>query len=285
MTSNKTLVAAVTGAGRGLGRELALGLAAKNYRVFGTATSQAEIDALRQASDGAVLLSLCDITDESAVKRWTQSVVSETGGELDLLINNAGILSPGPVEFVPLDEVRREFEVNVIGSLSVINSFLPALRNARGRIVQISTITARLPLPFNGPSGASKAAIEAFATVYRAELKPFGVDVVIVAPGNLRTTGSMTTAAALAKFSKEMTPEQRELYGEKFDKFAAGFNAMQSNGLDSVNAANQIIAISEQTPAPAYATVGPDAEQFIQVVREKSDAELDTFRLELLGLN
>ena len=285
MTSNKTLVAAVTGAGRGLGRELALGLAAKNYRVFGTSRSQAEIDALRQASDGAVLLSLCDITDEPAVKRWTHSVVSETGGELDLLINNAGILSPGPVEFVPLDEVRREFEVNVIASLSVINNFLPALRNARGRIVQISTITARLPLPFNGPSGASKAAIEAFATVYRAELKPFGVDVVIVAPGNLRTTGSVTTAAALAKFSKEMTPEQRELYGEKFDKFAAEFNAMQSNGLDPVNAANRIIAISEQTPAPTYATVGPDAEQFIQVVREKSDAEQDTFRLELLGLN
>jgi NAD(P)-dependent dehydrogenase (short-subunit alcohol dehydrogenase family) len=93
---------------------------------------------------------------------------------LDLLINNAGILTPGPIEVLPLDAIRREFDVNVFGALSVINAFLPALRKARGRIVQVSTWTASVPLPFNGPSGASKAAMEVFSAVYRAELKSSG---------------------------------------------------------------------------------------------------------------
>jgi NAD(P)-dependent dehydrogenase (short-subunit alcohol dehydrogenase family) len=144
--------AAVTGAGGGLGRETALGLGAKGYRVFGTALKPAEIADLREASSGAVALTVCDITDESAVKSWAREVGSQTGGGLDLLIQNAGILTPGPLEVLPLEAIRREFDVNVFGALAVTNAFLPALRQRRGRIVYISTWTASLPLPFNGPS-------------------------------------------------------------------------------------------------------------------------------------
>ena len=115
---------------------------------------------------------------------------AQTDGGLNLLVSNAGILTPGPIETLPLDFIRREFEVNVFGALSVVNAFLPALRKARGRIVQVSTWTAHLPLPFNGPSGASKAAMEVFATVYREELKRFGIDVVV----------------AVAEWNAEMTP-------------------------------------------------------------------------------
>src|SRR5204862_7384911 len=136
-------------------------------------------------------------------------------------INNAGILTPGPIEVVPLDAIRREFDVNVFGALSLINSFLPALRKARGRIVQVSTWTASVPLPFNGPSGASKAAMEVFATVYRAELKRFGIDVVVALAGNMKTGGPEKTAAALARIASGMTPEQRDLYGQAFEAFAA----------------------------------------------------------------
>src|SRR5947208_2270307 len=81
-----------------------------------------------------------------------------------------------------------------------------------GRIVQIRTWTAHLPLPFNGPSGASKAAMEVLATVYRAELRRFGIDVVIAAAGNMRTGGPAKTAAALSSVAERMTPDQRELY-------------------------------------------------------------------------
>jgi len=285
VTNANQRTVAVTGAGGGLGRDIALGLAAKNYRVFGTAFKSEEIEDFKRASSGAVTLTVCDITDAVAVKSWAGEVATHIGSSLDLLINNAGILTPGPLEILPLDAIRHEFEVNVFGALSVMNAFLPALRKAHGRIVQISTWTASLPLPFNGPSGASKAATEVFAAVYRAELKHLGVDVVVAPAGNMRTGGPAKTAAALARVADGMTPEQRELYGQTFATFASGLNAMQNSGLDSVSAANRVIEIAEQVPAPSRAPVGEDAEEMLRFVREKSDAEQDALRLQIVGLS
>jgi NAD(P)-dependent dehydrogenase (short-subunit alcohol dehydrogenase family) len=278
--------AAVTGAGSGLGRDIALGLAAKGYHVFGTALNPQEVSDLQKASDGRVALSVCDITDEKAVNQWVGRVsagLRESG--LDLLISNAGILTPGPLEILPLAAIKREFEVNVFGGLAVINAFLPALRKARGRIVQIGAMTGRFPIPFNGPSSASKATLEAFADIYRAELKPFGIDFVIAQAGNLLTGGPAKTAAALKRVSDSMTPDQRKLYGNAFDTFAAALNKMQGSGLPSVDAAQRVIELAEQKPAPTRAPVGGDAEKILQLVREKSDAELDVLRLQLVGLN
>src|ERR1700722_5624742 len=221
--------AAVTGAGGGLGRDIALGLAAKGYVVFGTAMSVAEVQDLKDASGGRVSLAVCDMTKEESVKAWAAGVSDALGDSgLDILINNAGILTPGPIEVLPLEAIRREFDVNVFGALSVINSFLPALRKARGRIVQVSPWTASVPLPFNGPSGASKAAMEAFSAVYRAELKASGIDFVVAAAGNMRTGGPAKTAAALTRVADAMTPQQRELYGQAFETFATKLNTMQS---------------------------------------------------------
>jgi NAD(P)-dependent dehydrogenase (short-subunit alcohol dehydrogenase family) len=277
--------AAITGAGGGLGRDIALGLAAKGNIVFGTAMSPTEVQDLRDASGGRVSLTVCDITKEQAVKAWAGGVSDALGGGgLDLLISNAGILTPGPIETLPLDAIRHEFEVNVFGALSVMNAFLPALRKARGRIVQVSTWTASVPLPFNGPSGASKAAMEAFAAVYRAELKRFGVDVVVAAAGNMRTGGPAKTAAALTRVVDGLTSEQRELYGQAFETFATTLNDMQSSGLDSLSAAKRVIELAEQMPAPSRAPVGPDAEEMLRAAREKSDVEQDALRLQLVGL-
>ena len=279
--------AAVTGAGSGLGRDIALGLAEKGYAVFGTAMTQAEVKDLKDASGGRVSLAVCNITNEQDVKTWARDVSAALGGDhgLDLLISNAGILTPGPLEVLPLEAIRREFDVNVFGALSVMNAFLPALRKARGRIVQISTWTASLPLPFNGPSGASKAAMEVFATVYRAELKRFGIDVVIAAAGNMRTGGPEKTAAALSRVADKMTAEQRELYGQTFGAFTAALNGMQGSGLDSPSAARRVIELAEQVPAPSIAPVGADADDILRFVREKSDAELDALRLQLVGID
>jgi NAD(P)-dependent dehydrogenase (short-subunit alcohol dehydrogenase family) len=279
--------AAITGAGSGLGRDIALGLAEKGYAVFGTGMTEAEIEDLKTASGGRVSLALCDITKEAEVKAWAASVSAALGEGrgLDVLISNAGILTPGPLELLPLAAIRREFDVNVFGALSVMTSFLPALRKARGRIVQVSTWTAHLPLPFNGPSGASKAAMEVLSTVYRAELKHLGVDVVIAAAGNMRTGGPAKTAAALSRVSDAMTPEQRALYGKTFGAFTTALNDMQGSGIDSVSAARRVIELAEQTPAPSVEPVGPDAADILRIVREKSDAEQDALRLQLAGLS
>src|SRR5580704_11165762 len=125
--------AAITGAGSGLGRDIALGLAEKGYRVFGTAITEAEVQDLKSASSERVSLAPCDITSEEDVKGWSSRVSKALGDGrgLDLLISNAGILTPGPIEVLPLAAIRREFDVNVFGALSVVNAFLPALRKAR----------------------------------------------------------------------------------------------------------------------------------------------------------
>jgi NAD(P)-dependent dehydrogenase (short-subunit alcohol dehydrogenase family) len=276
---------AITGAGGGLGRDIALQFAAKGYAVFGTAFTPAEVQELKEASDGRVSLAVCDITKPEAVKDWARGVSDAIGDSgLDLLISNAGILTPGPIELLPLDAIRREFDVNVFGALSVINAYLPALRKARGRVVQVSTWTASVPLPFNGPSGASKAAMEVFAAVYRAELKTFGIDFVVAAAGNMRTGGPAKTAAALGRVADEMTPPQRQLYGKTFDTFASKLNSMQGSGLDAASAAKRVIELAEQVPAPSRAPVGADADEMLRAAREKSDAELDALRLQIVGL-
>ncbi len=127
--------------------------------------------------------------------------------------------------------------------------------------------------------------MEVFATVYRAELKQFGIDVVVAPAGNMKTGGPQKTAAALARIADRMTPEQRGLYGQTFDSFAAALNGMQNSGLDSASAARRVIELSEQVPAPIRAAVGRDAEEMLRIVREKSDAEQDAFRLKVVGLS
>jgi len=276
---------AITGAGSGLGRAVAIKLAAKGYRVFGTARSETDAADLEKASAGNAAVTLADITDQHAVTAWVGKVSDELGERgLDVLISNAGTLTPGPLEVIPLDDIRREFEVNVFGAMAVINGFLPALRKSRGRIVQIGAMTGRLPVPFDGPSSASKAAFEALADVYRLELKPFGIAFVMVQAGNMRTGGPAKTAAALKRIADAMTDEQRALYGHAFGKFTESLNNMQNAGLSAEASADRVIELVEQEPPPIRAALGDDAEQILRLVREQSDTELDALRLQLIGL-
>lgn len=280
MNTKRTV--AITGAGSGLGRELALQFADRGYAVFGTVLTAGEAASL-EGLEG-ISLSSVDVTDQSAVNAWAREVTDAVGGHgLDVLVTNAGILTPGPMEVLPLEEVRREFEVNVFGSIAAINAFLPALRTARGRIVQIGAMTGRFPLQFNGPSSASKAALEAFADVYRNELRPFGVDFVLAQAGNMRTGGPAKTAAALERIAAEFTGTQRELYGDAFGAFTNALNGMQGSGLSGEESAAWVIRLAEQTPAPSRAPVGQDAEEILRRVQQDSDAELDELRSQLLG--
>ena len=274
---------AITDAGSGLGREIALGFAAKGCVVFGTAMSAAQVQDLREASGGRVSLAVCDITREDAVRAWAGGVSDALDGAgLDTLISNAGIPTPGPIEILALDAIRHEFEVNMFGGLSVINAFLPALRIAHGRIVQISSWMASVPLPFNGASGASRAAMEVLSTVYRAELRPFGIDVVVISAGSMKTDGAAETAA-LARVADGMTSKQRELYGKAFATFADRLNSLQAGGIEPSAVAARVIEIAEQHPAPSRAAVGSEAQEMFRMAREKFDAELDKLCLQFVG--
>ena len=127
--------------------------------------------------------------------------------------------------------------------------------------------------------------MEVFATVYRAELKRFGIDVVVAAAGNMKTGGPAKTASALKRVGDGMTSEQRELYGKPSDRSQPLSTACRTVGSSSAAAARRVIELAEQVPAPSRGPVGADAEEMLRVVREKSDAEQDALRLQLVGLS
>ena len=121
--------------------------------------------------------------------RRAREAVTRTLGSRPLvgLVNNAGVPAVGPLELIELDDLRRTFEVNVIGAVAVTQAFLPMLRAARGRVVNISSVSARLALPFAGPYAASKFALEAISDSLRRELATAGVEVIVIQPGSVRT--------------------------------------------------------------------------------------------------
>lgn len=277
---------AITGAAAGLGAAMAVSFAERGDEVFGSDVSAEALEDMQAQHPNLPLhLRPCDVTVTADVDAWAAEIDAALGDRgLDIVINNAGILTPGPLEVLGIDPLRREFDVNVFGSLAVIFALLPAVRRAKGRIVQIGSVSGFLPLPFDGATSASKAAMEAFADVFRNELRSFGVDFVMVAPGSMATAGPAKTAAQLERLQTEMTPSQLELYGTQFEAFAASLNRMQTSGMSAAQAAAEVIALCDQVPAPARGTVGADAAELRELIRDKSDEELDALRRQMLGI-
>lgn len=269
----------ITGAGSGLGRELALTYAEQGYAVLGTATNMDQQIDLAEASHGKVKLFLCDLSQPTELVHFAQEVERYSDGKVEQLVLNAGILTPGPLELISLEALLLEFQVNTFSVFTLTNALLPVLRAAKGRIIHISTVSVDFPSPFNGLSAASKAATEALMTVYRSELAAFGISVTIVAPGNMQTGGPAKTAAAIAAVSQKFTDEQQSRYGESFSRFAKRMNNGQAHGLSAVTAAQQIFALSKQQPAPIRVAIGADAEELINYVKNTSPEEQEKRRL------
>jgi NAD(P)-dependent dehydrogenase (short-subunit alcohol dehydrogenase family) len=178
----------VTGASSGIGKKCALYLDQSGYHVFAGVRNASDGEALTRAASPRLSPVFLDVTDSGTVAEAVRHV--EQGlRELPLvgLVNNAGIVVMGPVEFLSPAELRRQMEVNLIGPLAVLQAFMPALRRSRGRIVNVSSISGKVAAPFIGPYSASKFALEALSDSLRAELKPWGIDVSIVEPGIIRT--------------------------------------------------------------------------------------------------
>jgi NAD(P)-dependent dehydrogenase (short-subunit alcohol dehydrogenase family) len=175
----------VTGASSGIGAAIARELATRGFRVFGTVRRLEDGRALAAARVVPVIL---DVIDAASIGRARVEVERALAGTpLGGLVNNAGIPAAGPLELYPLEELRRVLEVNLVGAVAVTQAFLPLLKAARGRIVNISSVAGRGALPFMGPYAASKFALEAVSDSWRRELLPFGVRVIVIEPGNFRT--------------------------------------------------------------------------------------------------
>ena len=211
----------VTGAARGIGHACARELDARGFRVFAGIRRAADGAALRAASDGRIVPILCDVTDSGSVAAAVRAV-ADTVGPTGLwgLVNNAGAVYAGPLEFLPIDALREQFEVNVFGLMALTQACLPLLRTARGRVVNVSSVNGRLVSPFSGAYAASKFALEALSDGLRMEVSRAGVHVVVVQPGAVHTSiwsRSRDRAAALAA---RYPAEGQRYYGRVLERLA-----------------------------------------------------------------
>lgn len=196
----------ITGAGRGLGRTAALTLAAHGWRVYAGVRSDA--DGQQLAEHLGITPITLDITDAEHLAK----LPGQLPERLDALVNNAGVAVGGPIETLAPDELRRQLEVNVIGSTAVTQAVLPLIRNARGRIVFISSTSGRVATPGLGAYAASKFAIEAIGDSLRNELRPWGIRVSLIEPGQIDTDMSKGSHEQHEENIAKMSPEHQRLY-------------------------------------------------------------------------
>jgi NAD(P)-dependent dehydrogenase (short-subunit alcohol dehydrogenase family) len=204
----------VTGASSGIGEACALELARRGWRVFAGVRTDEAADRLQRASANAVEPVRLDVCDEAAIRAVAELIERETAGAgLHGLVNNAGVAIAAPLEFLPLDLLRRQLEVNVVGQLAVTQAMLPALRAARGRVVNVGSISGRIAMPFLGPYAASKFALEALTDALRVELRPWGIHVAVIEPGVIATPIWQRGLAAADAMVERLPPAAHKLYG------------------------------------------------------------------------
>jgi NADP-dependent 3-hydroxy acid dehydrogenase YdfG len=178
----------VTGASSGIGRAVAIELAQRGHTVFSAARRRGALDDLAASHRGIVAVPL-DVTDEDSIGRaWSLISSATQGAGVDVLVNAAGYALTGPIETLPTQEVKRQFDTNVFGLLAVTRAVLPSMRARRaGRIINISSIVGRTSFPAMGVYGATKYAVEALSDSLRMELAPIGIKVVLIEPGFVAT--------------------------------------------------------------------------------------------------
>jgi NAD(P)-dependent dehydrogenase (short-subunit alcohol dehydrogenase family) len=184
----------ITGASTGIGETAAKYLAAQGFKVYGSVRKPEDCARLKQEIGGNFEPLIFDVTDEAAIKLAAEKVRADLNGRtLNGLVNNAGIAVPGPFLETSLDKWRKQFETNVVGLVAATQAFAPllgadlSLKGEPGRIVMISSVAGKRGNPFAGPYSASKHAVEGLSEALRREMMLFGIDVIVIGPGPIRT--------------------------------------------------------------------------------------------------
>jgi NAD(P)-dependent dehydrogenase (short-subunit alcohol dehydrogenase family) len=250
----------VTGASTGIGEAIAKRLDS-GFRVFAGVRKDEDAEKLRGAGANIEPIKL-DVTDQASIDAAAATVREAVGDQgVAGLVNNAGIAVSAPLEFLPIDELRHQLEVNTVGQLAVTQAFLAPIRTARGRIVNISSIGGKIALPLAGAYAASKYALEAISDSLRRELKPWGIEVVIVEPGGVKTPiwdrGTETARSIL----ENAPPEAEQLYGKLIESVLAEVEQITKNGMEPSEIAEVVHkALTTPKPKTRY-LIGSEAKQ------------------------
>lgn len=239
-------VALITGASSGIGESAAILLHNAGFKVYGAARRLEKMKSLEGKGISTITL---DVTDEDSIVNCVHTIL-EKEGSIDVLVNNAGYGSYGAIEDVPMEEARRQFDVNIFGLARLTQLVLPGMREKRfGKIVNISSMGGRIFTPFGAWYHATKHALEGWSDCLRLETKQFGIDVVIVEPGGVKTPWGIIAAENLKKTSGNGA------YAEAANKSAEGTAKMySSNRLTKPEVIGKVIlkAVTARKPRRRY---------------------------------
>jgi NAD(P)-dependent dehydrogenase (short-subunit alcohol dehydrogenase family) len=270
----------VTGTSTGIGRATAAELAERGFHVLAGVRKEADADAVRALSPERIEPLILDVTDGDAIA----ALPERAGGELVGLVNNAGLSMPGPLEHLPMDDVRHQIEVMLLAPFAITQVLLPQLRRSRGRIVMIGSIGGRTPLPFIGPYNAAKAGIAGLSGSLRQELAPLGVHVALVEPGSIKTEIWDKGVDAGQKLLDDLPDEGRRVYGERLSRTRAAAHRFRDLGIAPEKVAKVVAhALSADKPKTRY-LVGIDARVQATLRAALPDRALDRVLARLSGL-
>ena len=264
----------VTGASSGIGEATALELRSLGFSVVAGVRSRE--DGERLGGQGLTPLRL-EITDAASIAAAAAEVESLVGADgLAGLVNNAGIAVAAPIEFVPLDELRRALEVNLVGQVAVTQAFLPLLRIAEGRVINISSIAGRVALPLMGPYAASKFALEGVSDSLRRELHGQGIEVVAIEPGGIKTPIWEKGVADAERMTDALPPEAQLHYGRLVEAMRGQTRRIaEERGLPANDVASVVAtALTAARPRTRY-VVGRDARLRAAVAKRLPDRVVD----------
>ena len=275
----------VTGASTGIGRATALHLDSIGLRVFAGVRRDEDGEALRAEAGSRLTPLRLDVTDEQEVRRAAQVVGDAVrDSRLAGIVNNAGIAVSGPIEFVPLEQWRRQFEINLFGVVAMVQAFMPLLRENRGRIVTTGSLGGRLAQPMVAPYCGSKHALEALHDALRIELLPWGIKASLVQPGAVKTPIWNKGLEAGAEMLRDAPRQLRDLYGAAIEiatKMAVHEN---ETGVEPIVVARAVEhALLSPRPRARY-PVGRQARLMIPLTRFMPDRLKDELLLRVSGL-
>ena len=275
----------ITGASTGIGRAAALRMDAEGWRVFAGVRREADGVALNEAASEQLTPTMLDVTDGERIGTAVRAIEAEVGeAGLDGLVNNAGIAVLSPVETIPVEDFRRQIEVNLIAQVAVTQAFLPLVRRATGHIVFVSSIGGRMALPFGAPYHASKFGIEAVADSLRQELHPWRIGVSVIEPGSIDTMIWERGEAIADEVSGRAHSSQDELYGETIERFGAAVRRTAERGIPPEKVAAAIShALTARRPRTRY-LVGADARGQAAIKRLLPDRALDAIVRRIMRL-